>query len=73
MYEKLEKKAPTRMNNHELLGQAMIDSGNEFGPGAAYGESPVSVLKPTEAAKEMVDEHNPPSHYSSVYGTDGRM
>lgn len=37
MYEKLEKKAPTRMNNHELLGQAMIDCGSEFGPGTAYG------------------------------------
>lgn len=37
MYEKLEKKAPTRMNNHELLGQAMIESGSDFGPGTAYG------------------------------------
>lgn len=37
VYEKLEKKAPTRMNNHELLGQAMIDSGSEFSPGTAYG------------------------------------
>ncbi|KAK1885209.1 Endophilin-B1 [Dissostichus eleginoides] len=27
VYEKLEKKAPTRMNNHELLGQSMIESG----------------------------------------------
>lgn len=36
-YEKLDKKAPTRMNNHEMLGQSMIDAGNEFGPGAAYG------------------------------------
>lgn len=38
-YEKLDKKAPTRMNNHELLGQAMIDSGHEFGPGTAYGNA----------------------------------
>lgn len=38
VYEKLEKKAPTRMNNHELLGQTMIESGGEFGPGTAYGE-----------------------------------
>lgn len=36
-YEKLEKKVPTRMNNHEMLGQSMMDSGNEFGPGTAYG------------------------------------
>lgn len=38
VYEKLEKKAPTRMNNHELLGQSMMDSGTEFGPGTAYGQ-----------------------------------
>lgn len=37
LYEKLDKKVPTRVNNHELLGQSMIDSGNEFGPGTAYG------------------------------------
>lgn len=37
VYEKLEKKAPTRMNNHELLGQSMMEAGNEFGPGTAYG------------------------------------
>lgn len=40
VYEKLEKKVPTRMNNHELLGQAMIDSGSDFGPGTAYGAFP---------------------------------
>lgn len=37
MYEKLEKKAPTRLNNHELLGQSLIDAGTELGPGTAYG------------------------------------
>jgi len=37
-YEKLDKKVPTRMNNHELLGESMIDSGNESGPGTAYGK-----------------------------------
>lgn len=26
------------MNNPELLGQYMIDAGNEFGPGTAYGK-----------------------------------
>ncbi|NXK19729.1 SHLB1 protein, partial [Arenaria interpres] len=33
VYEKLDRKAPSRMNNPELLGQYMIDAGNEFGPG----------------------------------------
>ncbi|TRY62480.1 hypothetical protein DNTS_007142 [Danionella cerebrum] len=42
LYEKLDKKAPTRLNNHELLGHAMIDSGNEFGPGTAYGNALVT-------------------------------
>lgn len=45
LYEKLEKKVPTRVNNHELLGQSMIDSGNEFGPGTAYGnQNPVKHM-----------------------------
>ncbi|NXE10347.1 SHLB1 protein, partial [Lophotis ruficrista] len=38
VYEKLDRKAPSRMNNPELLGQYMIDAGNEFGPGTAYGK-----------------------------------
>ncbi|XP_076196664.1 endophilin-B1 isoform X1 [Aptenodytes patagonicus] len=39
VYEKLDRKAPSRMNNPELLGQYMIDAGNEFGPGTAYGNA----------------------------------
>lgn len=39
LYEKLDKKIPTRANSHELLGECMIDSGHEFGAGTAYGES----------------------------------
>uniref|UniRef100_H3DNQ7 Endophilin-B1 n=1 Tax=Tetraodon nigroviridis TaxID=99883 RepID=H3DNQ7_TETNG len=48
VYEKLEKKAPTRMNNHELLGQALMDSGSECGPGTAYGNA---LMKCGEAEK----------------------
>lgn len=36
--EKLDRKAPSRINNPELLGQYMIDAGTEFGPGTAYGK-----------------------------------
>ncbi|KAB0390746.1 hypothetical protein E2I00_001982 [Balaenoptera physalus] len=36
VYEKLDRKAPSRINNPELLGQYMIDAGTEFGPGTAY-------------------------------------
>uniref|UniRef100_A0A665X2L5 Endophilin-B1 n=1 Tax=Echeneis naucrates TaxID=173247 RepID=A0A665X2L5_ECHNA len=50
VYEKLEKKVPTRMNNHELLGQSMIDSGNEFGPGTAYGNA---LIKCGETEKQI--------------------
>ncbi|XP_061094468.1 endophilin-B1a isoform X2 [Conger conger] len=50
LYEKLEKKAPTRFNNHELLGQSMIDSGNEFGPGTAYGNA---LIKCGETEKQI--------------------
>jgi len=37
--EKIEKKRPTRMSNMEVLGQAMLEAGNEFGPNAAYGKT----------------------------------
>ncbi|XP_063284428.1 endophilin-B1 isoform X2 [Pelobates fuscus] len=39
VYEKLERKAPSRLNNQEQLAQYMIDAGNEFGPGTAYGNA----------------------------------
>ncbi|XP_058891048.1 endophilin-B1-like isoform X4 [Acipenser ruthenus] len=50
LYEKLEKKAPTRMNNNEQLGEYMIDSGNEFGPGTAYGNA---LIKCGETQKQI--------------------
>lgn len=43
MYEKLEKKAPARINNHDLLGHSMIEAGSDFGPGTAYGEGVYDV------------------------------
>ncbi|XP_072430846.1 endophilin-B1-like isoform X4 [Chiloscyllium punctatum] len=39
VYEKLDRKAPSRLNNCEQLGQYMIEAGNEFGPGTAYGSA----------------------------------
>ncbi|XP_023661847.1 endophilin-B1a isoform X1 [Paramormyrops kingsleyae] len=50
LYEKLEKKAPSRMNNHEQLGQTMEDSGSEFGPGTAYGNA---LIKCGETQKHI--------------------
>ncbi|KAI5614629.1 SH3-domain GRB2-like endophilin B1 isoform X5 [Silurus asotus] len=43
LYEKLDRKIPTRVNNHELLGECMIDAGHELGPGTAYGEKHLHV------------------------------
>lgn len=37
LFEKIDKKRPTRLSNLEYLGLDMIDAGNEFGPGTAYG------------------------------------
>ncbi|XP_042318346.1 endophilin-B1 isoform X2 [Sceloporus undulatus] len=50
VYEKLDRKAPSRVNNPELLGQHMIDAGNEFGPGTAYGNA---LIKCGETEKRI--------------------
>lgn len=38
-YDKLEKKKRDRNNNHEALGNEMIDAGNDYGPGTSFGKS----------------------------------
>ncbi|KAM3839657.1 endophilin-B1 isoform 3-T3 [Vipera latastei] len=50
VYEKLDRKAPSRLNNPELQGQHMIDAGNEFGPGTAYGNA---LIKCGETQKRI--------------------
>ncbi|XP_031415434.1 endophilin-B1-like isoform X4 [Clupea harengus] len=50
LYEKLEKMAPVRPNNLELLGECMIDAGHELGPGRAYGNA---LIKCGEAEKQL--------------------
>uniref|UniRef100_W5L842 SH3-domain GRB2-like endophilin B2b n=1 Tax=Astyanax mexicanus TaxID=7994 RepID=W5L842_ASTMX len=42
-YEKLDKKAPTRTTNGELLGQYMQDAAKDFGPGTPYGSTLITV------------------------------
>ena len=37
LYSTFDKRLPDRQTNTELLGQYMIETGNEFGPGTAYG------------------------------------
>ena len=36
-YEKIDKKRPNRLSNLEYVGLDMIEAGNDFGPGIAYG------------------------------------
>lgn len=38
LYEKLDRKIPSRTTNGELLGQYMLDAAKDFGPGTPYGE-----------------------------------
>ncbi|KRX22521.1 Endophilin-B1 [Trichinella nelsoni] len=42
-YEKLDLKKEQRMNNAELLGVALTNAGNEFGPGTPYGSALLKV------------------------------
>ncbi|XP_028270643.1 endophilin-B2-like isoform X2 [Parambassis ranga] len=43
LYEKLDIKAPSRVTNSELLGQYMQDAAKEFGLGAPYGSTLLTV------------------------------
>ncbi|XP_056275975.1 endophilin-B2a isoform X2 [Pseudoliparis swirei] len=43
LYEKLDRKVPSRMTNGELLGQNMLDAAREFGPGTPYGSTLIEV------------------------------
>ncbi|XP_020278274.1 endophilin-B1 isoform X2 [Pseudomyrmex gracilis] len=42
-YEKIDKKKPNRLSNLEYVGTDMIDAGNDFGPGIAYGNALIKV------------------------------
>ncbi|KAM3600407.1 uncharacterized protein V6R79_022888 [Siganus canaliculatus] len=43
IYDKLDKKLPSKVTNHELLGQHMLDAANEFGPATPYGHTLITV------------------------------
>uniref|UniRef100_A0A1B6EXW9 Uncharacterized protein n=1 Tax=Cuerna arida TaxID=1464854 RepID=A0A1B6EXW9_9HEMI len=43
LFEKIDKKRPNRLSNLEYLGLDMIEAGNEFGPGTAYGSALIKV------------------------------
>ncbi|XP_041666068.1 endophilin-B2-like isoform X2 [Cheilinus undulatus] len=43
IYDKLDKKIPSRTTNAELLGQYMLDAAAEFGPETPYGKTLITV------------------------------
>ncbi|XP_011061480.1 PREDICTED: endophilin-B1 isoform X2 [Acromyrmex echinatior] len=42
-YEKIDKRRPNRLSNLEYVGTDMIEAGNDFGPGIAYGSALIKV------------------------------
>ncbi|XP_015524716.2 endophilin-B1 isoform X5 [Neodiprion pinetum] len=42
-FEKIDKKKPNRLSNLEYVGIDMIEAGNDFGPGTAYGGALIKV------------------------------
>ncbi|XP_029043323.1 endophilin-B1 isoform X2 [Osmia bicornis bicornis] len=42
-FEKIDKKKPNRLSNLEYVGMDMIEAGNDFGPGIAYGSALIKV------------------------------
>lgn len=49
LYEKLDRKVPSRVTNGELLAQYMTEAANDFGPGTPYGKSAWLIKKPWES------------------------
>ncbi|XP_064102380.1 endophilin-B1-like isoform X1 [Macrobrachium nipponense] len=43
LFEKIEKRRPNRLSNLEYLGLDMVQAGNDFGPGTAYGSALLKV------------------------------
>uniref|UniRef100_A0A8C9W6J2 Endophilin-B2 n=1 Tax=Scleropages formosus TaxID=113540 RepID=A0A8C9W6J2_SCLFO len=43
LYEKLDRKIPSRATNGELLGQYMLEAATDFGPGTPYGSTLIKV------------------------------
>ncbi|KAJ8388758.1 hypothetical protein AAFF_G00129910 [Aldrovandia affinis] len=43
LYEKLDRKIPSRTTNGELLGQYMLEAAKDFGPGTPYGSTLIKV------------------------------
>lgn len=49
-YEKIDKKKPNRLTNLEYVGLDMMEAGNVFGPGVAYGAY-ITDYKPNDTVR----------------------
>ncbi|XP_076837534.1 endophilin-B1b isoform X2 [Brachyhypopomus gauderio] len=63
LYEKLDRKVPTRANNHEVLGECLIDAGHEIGCGTAYGSA---LIKCGETEKQVGSAEKELIHASAI-------
>ncbi|XP_006119121.2 endophilin-B2 isoform X2 [Pelodiscus sinensis] len=63
LYEKLDRKVPSRVTNGELLAQYMMEAANDFGPGTPYGKT---LLKVGETQKRLGGAERDFMHSASV-------
>ncbi|XP_053329847.1 endophilin-B2 isoform X5 [Spea bombifrons] len=63
LYEKLDRKVPSRVTNAELLGQYMTEAANEFGPGSPYGQT---LIKVGETQKKLGAAERDFMHSSAI-------
>ncbi|XP_055964878.1 endophilin-B2 isoform X2 [Sorex fumeus] len=63
LYEKLDRKVPSRVTNGELLAQYMADAASELGPTTSYGKT---LIKVAEAEKRLGATERDFIHTASV-------
>ncbi|XP_017354628.1 endophilin-B2 isoform X5 [Cebus imitator] len=63
LYEKLDRKVPSRVTNGELLAQYMAEAASELGPTTPYGKT---LLKVAEAEKQLGAAERDFIHTASV-------
>ncbi|XP_075041170.1 endophilin-B2 isoform X10 [Mixophyes fleayi] len=63
LYEKLDRKVPSRVTNGELLGQYMTEAANDFGPSSPYGQT---LIKVGETQKRLGVAERDFIHSSSI-------
>ncbi|XP_072287845.1 endophilin-B2 isoform X3 [Pyxicephalus adspersus] len=63
LYEKLDRKVPSRVTNGEMLGQYMTEAANDFGPSSPYGQT---LIKVGETQKRLGIAERDFIHSSSI-------